>query len=107
MSDHIPDTGKMVPGKIAVLREIAAMLDHPSVYMGGPSQRNMRRAEQIYAAVAPLIAKAERERCIAAGQKAWPKAHTYASENADMYRAQDHAAATVLAVIRALGDADE
>lgn len=45
-----------------VLREIAAMLDHPNVYMGGPSQRNMRRAEQIYAAVAPLIAAAERER---------------------------------------------
>ena len=38
-----------------VLRTIAAMLDHPSVYMGGPSQRNMRRAEQILAAVAPLI----------------------------------------------------
>lgn len=46
-----------------VLQEIAAMLDHPNVYMGGPSQRNMRRAEQIYAAVAPLIAAAERERC--------------------------------------------
>lgn len=63
MSDHIPDTGKMVSGKIVVLREIAAMLDHPNVYMGGPSQRNMRRAEEIYAAVAPLIAAAERERC--------------------------------------------
>ena len=46
-----------------MVRTIAAMLDHPSVYMGGPSQRNMRRAEQIIAAVAPLIAKAERERC--------------------------------------------
>lgn len=45
-----------------VLHEIAAMLDHPNLYMGGPSQRNMRRAEEIYAAVAPLIAAAERER---------------------------------------------
>lgn len=44
---------------------IAAMLDHPSVYMGGPSQRNMRRAEQILAAVAPLIAAQEQARCAA------------------------------------------
>ena len=48
-----------------MVRTIAAMLDHPSVYMGGPSQRNMRRAEQIIAAVAPLIAAQERERCAA------------------------------------------
>lgn len=53
-----------------VLRTIAAMLDHPSVYMGGPSQRNMRRAEQILAAVAPLIAAQEREAAIAAAAKA-------------------------------------
>lgn len=26
---------------------IAALLDHPSVYMGGPSHGNMRRAEKI------------------------------------------------------------
>jgi hypothetical protein len=28
-------------------REIASMLDHPSVFMGGPSQQNMRLAERI------------------------------------------------------------
>lgn len=26
---------------------IASMLDHPSVFMGGPSQRSMRRAKDI------------------------------------------------------------
>ncbi len=30
-----------------VRRIIASMLDHPSVYMGGPSQGNLRRAGQI------------------------------------------------------------
>jgi len=53
-----------------MLRTIAAMLDHPSVYMGGPSQRNMRRAEQIIAAVAPIIAAQERERAIIAAASA-------------------------------------
>jgi hypothetical protein len=28
-------------------REIASMLDHPSVFMGGPSQQNQRRADRI------------------------------------------------------------
>ena len=53
-----------------MLQTIAAMLDHPSVYMGGPSQRNMRRAEQIIAAVAPIIAAQERERAIIAAASA-------------------------------------
>lgn len=30
-----------------VRREIALILDHPSVYMGGPSQNNLRRADRI------------------------------------------------------------
>lgn len=74
MSDHIPDTGKMVSDRVVMLRTIAAVLDHPNVYMGGPSQRNMRRAEEILAAVAPLIAAAERDRCIAAICDAEPAA---------------------------------
>ena len=28
-------------------REIASMLDHPSVFMGGPSQGNQRKANRI------------------------------------------------------------
>lgn len=95
MSDHIPDTGKMVSGKIVVLREIAAMLDHPNVYMGGPSQRNMRRAEEIYAAVAPLIAAAERERCA----KVADEVATLRSVPSNKWVASEIAAA-----IRSLGD---
>lgn len=94
-----------VPDKTVVLREIAAMLDHPSVYMGGPSQRNMRRAEQIYAAVVPAIAAAERERCIEA----------IAEYEFPLDIAADHQAMLDMRVgldlaahaIRALGDADD
>lgn len=114
MSDHIPDTGKMVPGKIAVLREIAAMLDHPSVYMGGPSQRNMRRAEQIFAVVAPLIAAAERERCARVADAASLSHQQDAAEiggwsvgGASICVARGNAAYDIAAAIRALGDADE
>ena len=28
-------------------REIASILDHPSVFMGGPSQHNLRKAERV------------------------------------------------------------
>lgn len=96
-----------------MLRTIAAMLDHPSVYMGGPSQRNMRRAEQIIAAVAPIIAAQERERALAIAQSE----HSDAAQDIDMAtqggdemgRLQSegaaHAAARIAAAIRALGDA--
>lgn len=43
---------------------------------------------------------AERERCARIAEKAFPPAHTYASENADVYRAQDAAAARIAAAIR-------
>ena len=43
----------------------------------------------------------ERERCIAAAERCFPKAHTYASENADLYRAQDDALRVIVAAIRA------
>lgn len=42
------------------------------------------------------------EECAKAAEKAWPRAHTYASENAEAYVAQDHAVATVVKAIRAL-----
>jgi hypothetical protein len=42
------------------------------------------------------------EQCAAAAEKAWPRAHTYASENADIYRGQDHAVSTVVKAIRSL-----
>jgi hypothetical protein len=56
MTDHIPDAGRMV-----VLQTIAAMLDHPNVFMGGPTQRSLRRAGDILAVVAPLIRRAALE----------------------------------------------
>jgi tRNA threonylcarbamoyladenosine modification (KEOPS) complex Cgi121 subunit len=42
------------------------------------------------------------EECAKAAEKAWPRAHTYASENADLYRGQDHAVRMVVEAIRAL-----
>lgn len=95
-----------------MVRTIAAMLDHPNVYMGGPSQRNMRRAEQIIAAAAPIIAKAERERCAvwhdeqAAGEDALAKL-ALGRDDEDFQRhrhiAREHVNSA--AAIRALGDA--
>ena len=68
----------------------------------------MRRAEAALAALAPFIekrvaaAKAEGMREAAGiARKAWPRAHTYASENADMYHAQDYAVERVIAAILA------
>jgi len=34
---------------------LAMMLDHPSVYMGGPSERNKKRARIVLAVVIPAI----------------------------------------------------
>lgn len=42
------------------------------------------------------------EECARAAEKAWPFAHTYASENAGLYRGQDHAVQTVVKAIRGL-----
>jgi TolB-like protein len=42
------------------------------------------------------------EACVRRAERAWPPAHTYASENADIYRAQDHAARTIVKAIREL-----
>lgn len=115
MSDHFADIGKMVPDKVVMLRTIAAVLDHPNVYMGGPSQRNMRRAEEILAAVAPLIAAAERERCARVAEQRADDMHEIAAAAQDegdqdrcermMYRGIG--AKSAAAAIRAMGDADE
>lgn len=82
-----------VTEEMVMLRTIAAMLDHPSVYMGGPSQRNMRRAEQILAAVTPLIAAAERERCAKVAESVAP------------WGMDVNPRGVIAAAIRALGDA--
>lgn len=79
------------------VRRMDEQLQRHAIYMGRATIAKM------LAAVTPPIQRAERERCLAAGGKAWPKAHTYASENAELYRAQDEAARRVLAAIRALG----
>lgn len=42
------------------------------------------------------------EECAAKAEASWPRAHTYASENADLYRAQDHARDCIVRAIRAL-----
>lgn len=39
-------------------------------------------------------------------RNAWPKAHTYASENADIYHAQDDCAAAILAKLEAAARED-
>lgn len=33
--------------QLALRQTIAGVLDHPSVYMGGPSQQNLRKADRI------------------------------------------------------------
>jgi hypothetical protein len=37
--------------QLALRQTIAGILDHPSVYMGGPSQQNLRRADRVIAAL--------------------------------------------------------
>lgn len=39
--------GKGYMSKDILQQRIAAILDHPSVYMGGPSKQNMRKAQTI------------------------------------------------------------
>jgi hypothetical protein len=43
--------------------QLAMALDHPSVYMGGPSNRNRRLARDVLADIIPLIIAEEREAC--------------------------------------------
>jgi hypothetical protein len=49
---------------------------------------------------------AERERCAKVAERMFPRgsAHTYASENADLYRAQEATCEQIAAAIRALRD---
>lgn len=57
------------------------------------------------AEVEARVAAAQREgieQALETARKSWPRAHTYASENADLYRTQDRAVDHVLAAIRAL-----
>lgn len=37
--------------ELALRQTIAGILDHPSVYMGGPSRQNLQRADKIIAAL--------------------------------------------------------
>lgn len=37
--------------QLALRQRIAGILDKPSVYMGGPSRQNLRRADEIIAAI--------------------------------------------------------
>ena len=57
------------------------------------------------AALVEAARREEREANISACRKAVPRAHTYASENADIYRAGDAARDMCIAAIRARGDA--
>lgn len=68
-----------------------------------------RKAPKVIAVALALDAfaaeavKAEREACVLACIKAVPRAHTYASENANYYRAGDAARDACIAAIRARG----
>jgi hypothetical protein len=42
---HCGGRGWLTPDLLAIY--LASVLDHPSVYMGGPSQANLRRAKRI------------------------------------------------------------
>ena len=42
----------------------------------------------------------ERKKNIEVAKLAWPRAHTYASENADLYIAQDHVRDTIIEAIK-------
>ena len=66
----------------------------------GPCHTPAEVAAQVEAA-----RRDEREANITACRKAVPRAHTYASENADIYRAGDAARDMCIAAIRARGDA--
>lgn len=99
MSDHIPDTGKMVPD---AWMEAADRVLVPGKPM---TTSDLRKA---LAAVAPLIAAAERERCArevdcgCLNRDAVLSAET----KADRWRAcpRDPCGAVEAAAIRALGD---
>lgn len=45
--------------------DLATRLDHPSVFMGGPSERNKKRAREILATIIPVIA----QECVAIAQE--------------------------------------
>lgn len=56
--------------KLKLRGDIAAMLDHPSVYMGGPSKGNLKRADKILEYLADEgIEFPEGENCLAKKQE--------------------------------------
>ena len=62
-------------------------------------------ATNVLTAVTPMIEAPAYERAAKVAEDAYGgKAHTYASENADTYRAQDDVCAKIAARIRALKD---
>ena len=92
MSDHIPDAGKMVPDAW-----VDAALDAYSDNEWRTSASAMRAA---LAAVAPFIAKAERERCARVAD-----AERHNTAMLTSLPPQSAAALKIAAAIRALGDA--
>lgn len=70
----------------------------------GHTSRQMVSAECDECAVEKAVASARRaafEECAEIAENAGPKAHTYASENADVYRAYDDARDEIAVAIRA------
>jgi hypothetical protein len=71
---------------------------------------NFSREQEISgASTQEMVARAimaERERCAKIAREFFPPAHTYASENADIYHAQDSAAAAIANAINPSPAAD-
>lgn len=78
-----------------VIRDVHKEL--PDVWLGG------RQRYVLVEAIADALADAERrgmERAAKIAENAIPRAHTYASENADIYHAQDDAMSIIVKAIR-------
>lgn len=52
--DHITVTQLREPSD-ELIRYVAAALDHPSVYMGGPSHRSQRQAKRVLSIIADHV----------------------------------------------------
>lgn len=86
--------------------------DSPHPIFGPPCERCLSTVHDALASAIGVIRRQaiaaaraeERKACVAAIRKECPRAHTYASENADLYRAQDHMVDMAIAAIRARGE---
>lgn len=51
MAESLPTEKQVYDPQLALRQRIAGILDRPSIYMGGPSKQNLKRADDIIAAI--------------------------------------------------------